>query len=305
MKVLVTGGTGFIGSHVVECLLENGYTPVVLDNLSSGIRSNLADNVSFYNMSILSKEIEQVFKIEKPEVVIHLAAQVNVSTSLKAPVEDAATNILGTINLLDMCKKHAVKKFIFSSSSAVYGDADTVIDEETPTSPLSFYGTSKLVSESYIQLFQRLHGLSFTIFRYANVFGPRQKSDGEGGVISIFINQLLNGKTPSIFGTGNQTRDFVFVEDVAKANVLAIKSGENEIINISCNHQISINELFKLLAAEISSSATPNYLPGQSGEILHSQLNNQKALQTLGWKPSSDIHTHLLKTIEHFQSYRS
>ncbi|MBN8251383.1 NAD-dependent epimerase/dehydratase family protein [Priestia flexa] len=305
MKVLVTGGTGFIGSHVVECLLENGYTPVVLDNLSSGIRSNLADDVSFYNMSILSKEIEQVFKIEKPEVVIHLAAQVNVSTSLKAPVEDAATNILGTINLLDMCKKHAVKKFIFSSSSAVYGDADTVIDEETPTSPLSFYGTSKLVSESYIQLFQRLHGLSFTIFRYANVFGPRQKSDGEGGVISIFINQLLNGKTPSIFGTGNQTRDFVFVEDVAKANVLAIKSGENEIINISSNHQISINELFKLLAAEISSSATPNYLPGQSGEILHSQLNNQKALQTLGWKPSSDIHTHLLKTIEHFQSYKS
>jgi UDP-glucose 4-epimerase len=302
MKVLVTGGAGFVGSHIVELLLKQGYTPIVLDDLSNGNPKNIPINVKFYKASLLSKKVSKIFKKEKPDIVMHLAAQINVARSAEDPVEDANTNILGTIKLLEYCRFHNVKKFIFASSSAVYGDTEeAIISEDTPTNPISFYGTSKLVSEIYIKLFNKLHNIPFTILRYSNVFGPRQKSDGEGGVISIFINNFLNGQVPVIFGDGSQSRDFVFVEDVAQANILAISNGENEVINIGYNQQTSINELYRILVEKFNSSVTPLYEPARDGDILHSQLNNNKALEKLKWSPSSNVEIGLDKTISYFR----
>ncbi|MGR3762797.1 NAD-dependent epimerase/dehydratase family protein [Rossellomorea sp. NS-SX7] len=301
MKILVTGGGGFIGSQLVETLLAAGHTPIILDNFSNGRKENLPEGVTCYNRNLLSDKVEKIFKKEKPDIVMHLAAQVSVAKSLENPAEDAAVNVLGTVRLLGYSVKYGVKKFIFSSSSAVYGTTDEVLTEDAATSPISFYGTSKLVSESYIKLFGTSYGLPYTILRYANVYGPRQRSDGEGGVISIFIEQLLNGETPVIYGDGTQTRDFVFVEDVARANLLAIDHADNEIINIGTNTQTSINLLYTLLSSQLDTTGTPTYEETRDGDILHSHLANMKALDRLKWEPQFDLITGLEKTVEYFK----
>ncbi|MFE8700543.1 NAD-dependent epimerase/dehydratase family protein [Cytobacillus sp. FJAT-54145] len=301
MKILVTGGAGFIGSHVVEALLKEGYTPIVLDDLSNGDIRNVPAGVKFYNTHLFSRKIRMIFKKERPDIVIHLAAQIDVSKSIEDPVEDAMVNIVGTIKLLQYCKEYKVRKFIFSSSSAVYGETvNLAIHENTSTNPISFYGTSKLVSEEYIELFNKIHGIPYTILRYANVFGPRQKADGEGGVVSIFIKQMLKGEAPLIFGDGNQTRDFVYVEDVAKANVLAIKNGKNGIYNISYNQQTSINDLYNIIAQKLNLNHSPLYKPARDGDILHSQLDNHHAIEQLKWEPSWTVESGIVKTIEYF-----
>lgn len=304
MIVLVTGGAGFVGSHVVNALLTNGHTPIVLDDFSAGRTANVPKGVKVYHADLLSKKTEKIFKKEQPDMVIHLAAQVSVAKSLEDPAEDAAINVLGTIKLLGCCLKYKVKKFIFSSSSAVYGHVEGEISEDDPTSPISFYGTSKLVSESYIRLYYKLFDLQYTILRYANVYGPRQRSDGEGGVINIFIEKLLNGEQPCIYGDGAQTRDFVYVEDVAQANIAALSEGDNETINIGTNTQTSINDLFTQLAALLHFSQSPIYLSKRDGDILHSHLSNHKAEQLLKWKPAFDLSAGLGKTIEHFLKQR-
>ncbi|MBM7647437.1 UDP-glucose 4-epimerase [Bacillus ectoiniformans] len=304
MKVLVTGGAGFIGSHVVNALVLQGHTPIVLDDFSGGRTSNIPKEVRIYPADLLSKKTEKIIKKEQPDMVIHLAAQVSVAKSLEDPAEDAAINVLGTIKLLGYCLKYNVKKFIFSSSSAVYGHAEGEASEDFPASPLSFYGTSKSVSESYIRLYHELFGLPYTILRYANVYGPRQRSDGEGGVINIFIEKLLNGEQPCIYGDGTQTRDFVYVEDVAQANVAAMVYGDNQTINIGTNTQTSINELLTHLSVLLDSSKPPLYLPKRDGDILHSQLTNLKAKQLLHWEPAVDLPAGLTKTIESFLKER-
>lgn len=248
-KVLVTGGAGFIGSYIADLLLEQGYEVIIIDNLSNGSIKNLDKEVKFYQEDINSKETEVIIKNEKPDFLIHTAAQINVTKSIQNPVYDANINTLGTIRLLNYVKKYNIKKFIFSSSSAVYGKTeDTGIKENHPIQPISFYGTSKYASELYIKLYNQLHKIPYTILRYANVFGPRQTIDGEGGVIAIFCNDFLNQRTPIIFGNGEQTRDFIYVKDVAKANLAAIEQGDNETFNIGTNHKTSIKELFLLLA---------------------------------------------------------
>jgi UDP-glucose 4-epimerase len=301
MKILVTGGGGFIGSQLVETLLAEGHTPIILDNFSNGRKENLPEGVICYRRNLLSDKVEKIFKKEKPDIVMHLAAQISVARSLENPAEDAAVNILGTVKLLGYSVKYGVKKFIFSSSSAVYGTTDDVLTEETATSPISFYGTSKLVSESYIKLFGTSFSLPYTILRYANVYGPRQRSDGEGGVISIFIEQLLNDETPVIYGDGTQTRDFVYVEDVARANLLAIDNANNEIINISTNTQTSINLLYTLLSSKLDKPGTPDYQGTRDGDIKHSLLSNVKALDSLKWEPQYDLIGGLEKTVEYFR----
>ncbi|WP_044337165.1 NAD-dependent epimerase/dehydratase family protein [Rossellomorea aquimaris] len=301
MKVLVTGGAGFIGSQLVDLLLAEGHTPIVLDNFSNGREENVQSGVKIYRKSLLSDKIERIFKKEQPDVVMHLAAQVSVAKSLESPAEDAAVNVLGTVKLLEYCTKYGVKKFIFSSSSAVYGYTSEVIHEDSPTSPISFYGTSKLVSETYIKLFNRLNDLPYTILRYANVYGPRQRSDGEGGVISIFIEQLLRNEAPVIFGDGNQTRDFVFVDDVARANLLAITNADNQIINIGTSTQTSVNLLCTLLSNQLHSSLTPDYKPKRQGDILNSHLSNAKALDNLKWAPNFNLISGLEKTVDFFK----
>lgn len=301
MKILVTGGAGFIGSQIIDLLLAEGHTPIILDNLSNGREENVPNGVKIYRKNLLSDKVERIFEKEKPDIVMHLAAQVSVAKSLENPAEDAAVNVLGTVKLLEYSIKYDVKKFIFSSSSAVYGYTNEVIQEESSTSPISFYGTSKLVSETYIKLFNRLYNLPYTILRYANVYGPRQRSDGEGGVISIFIEQLLKNETPIIFGDGNQTRDFVYVEDVARANLLAITNADNQVLNISTNTQTSINLLYTLLSNQIHSLQKPNYEAKREGDILHSHLSNTKALKNLNWEPEYNLISGLEKTAAYFK----
>ncbi|MGM0851238.1 MAG: NAD-dependent epimerase/dehydratase family protein [Bacillota bacterium] len=301
MKILVTGGAGFIGSQLVDLLLAEGHTPIILDNFSNGREENVPSGVKIYKKNLLSDKVEGIFEKEKPDIVMHLAAQVSVAKSLKNPAEDAAVNVLGTVKLLEYSTRYGVKKFIFSSSSAVYGYTSEAIHEESSTSPISFYGTSKLVSETYIKLFNRLYDLPYTIFRYANVYGPRQRSDGEGGVISIFIEQLLRNEAPVIFGDGNQTRDFVYVDDVARANLLAVTNADNQIINIGSNTQTTVNLLYTLLSNQLHSSQKPNYEAKREGDILHSHLTNSKALHYLKWEPQYDLNSGLENTVEYFK----
>ncbi|MFZ0371497.1 MAG: NAD-dependent epimerase/dehydratase family protein [Halobacillus sp.] len=301
MKILVTGGAGFIGSQLVDLLLAEGHTPIILDNFSNGRKENVPRGVKIYKKNLLSEKVERIFEKEKPDIVMHLAAQVSVAKSLENPAEDTAVNVLGTVKLLEYSTKYGVKKFIFSSSSAVYGYTNEPIHEESSTSPISFYGTSKLASETYIKLFNTLYDLPYTIFRYANVYGPRQRSDGEGGVISIFIEKLLRNEAPVIFGDGNQTRDFVYVDDVARANLLAITNADNQIINIGSNTQTSVNLLHTLLSNQLQSLQKPNYEAKREGDILHSHLLNSKALNYLKWEPQYDLNAGLDSTVEYFK----
>ena len=233
MKVLVTGGAGFIGSHIVDMLIEDGHEVIIIDNLSTGKKEFINKKATFYLLDINSPQLEQIFSKEKPEYVIHQAAQVDVALSIQDPVCDADSNILGTIRLLECCKKFKIRKIIYASSCAVYGETnDCSIHENFIVQPLSFYGASRYTSELYIQLNHKFSGTPYTILRYANVYGPRQTPKGEGGVIAIFMQKALKGEQPVIFGDGEQTRDFVYVKDVASANLSALKNGTNEIINI-------------------------------------------------------------------------
>ncbi|MFE4047065.1 MULTISPECIES: NAD-dependent epimerase/dehydratase family protein [unclassified Priestia] len=305
MKVLVTGGAGFIGSHIVEQLLEEGYQVVIVDNFSTGKKSFLPRDIPFYKMDIQSTDLQQIFEEEKPEIVIHVAAQVDVNSSIKNPKNDASINILGTINLLNCCHKYKVKKIIYSSSSAVYGvTEDCSIKESFPVSPLSFYGISKSVAELYMKAYHSLYNLNYTVLRYANVYGPKQSISGEGGVVSIFCKKILKKEAPVIYGTGEQTRDFIFVKDVAKANIRAISKGKNQIINIGCNEKTSIKELYQLLLSlnpSLFITESPINEPIRSGDILHSRLDNTKAKQILNWEPHYTLKEGLEETMNYYR----
>lgn len=303
VKILVTGGAGFIGSHVVELLLQDEHETIIVDNFSTGKKDVVPSQAKLVEMDINSPKMEKVFALEKPDVVIHLAAQVDVGTSIQNPVYDADQNILGTIRLLNYCKKYKVKKIIFSSSCAVYGETeDSSISESYPLKPLSFYGLSKYTSEMYIQLFKDLHEVPFTILRYANIYGPRQSSEGEGGVISIFFGKILVGEAPFIYGNGEQTRDFVYVKDIALATLMAINKGTNEIFNIGGNTKTSINELLANIASIASVQITPISMPAREGDIQHSRLNSTKAETFLGWQPSYDLLTGLSDTFNYYEA---
>ncbi|RLL46920.1 NAD-dependent epimerase/dehydratase family protein [Oceanobacillus piezotolerans] len=304
MKILITGAAGFIGSHIVdELLTDNNYKLVVVDNLSTG-NNNIPTNTTFYHADITNhQEVENIFKKELPDFVIHQAGQVDVTTSILNPLHDASINILGTISLLTNSQKYSVNKFIYASSCAVYGETkNTNILEDTKASPLSFYGISKYTPEQYIALYNKIYGLPYTILRYANVYGPRQTIKAEGGVVAIFIDHLLNGKSPQIFGDGMQTRDFVYVKDVAKANHLALFKGGNQVINIGSNNQISINTLYSMICDLTSSSNSPIYKPKRDGDIRYSQLDNTKAKQMLGWNPEYTLEEGLKETIKYYKS---
>lgn len=303
MNVLVTGGAGFIGSHIVDKLINEGLDVVVVDNLSTGKLENLNDKAKFYNLDITSEQLSNIFEKEKIDVVIHQAAQTDVQKSLQDPISDSKVNINGTINLLKCCRKYNVRKIIYASSAAVYGKPEYLpIDEKHPIQPMSFYGISKFTPESYLKIYKELYGLDYTILRYSNIYGPRQDSKGEGGVIAIFIDKLLNEQTPIIFGDGEQTRDFLYVEDVAEANFRAIFKGDGEILNISTNTRISINQLYTELTSILHLDLKPHYKEARLGDILHSSLNNQKAIQTLNWQPKYTFSEGLLKTVSYYKS---
>lgn len=305
MKILITGGAGFIASHIVDRLVGLEHEVVVVDNLSSGKIERINSKCRFYKCDITNYEtMKLVFDIEIPEVVIHHAAQIDVQTSLKKPVFDAQNNIIGTINVLECCRETNVRKIIYPSSAAVYGNPKYLpVDENHPVEPSSFYGISKHTPCHYIKVYSELYNIKYTIFRYSNVYGPRQDSNGEGGVVAIFLDRLLKEETCYIYGDGQQTRDFIYVKDVVNANILALARGDNEIIDISTNKPVTINELYKIIKEISGSSVEVEHKAVREGDILHSYLDNKKAVKYLGWKPQYDIENGVKETIGYYRDY--
>ena len=297
MKAVVTGGAGFIGSHLVEELLLQGAKVHVLDNLVSGQLKNVHPLAVMHIEDIRSQGAKQIIKREKPDVVFHLAAQADVGQSIREPKYDADMNINGTINILEACREASVKKVIFASTSGVYGNLQKdLISEKDLTMPISYYGLSKLTAESYIRLFHQLYGLSYTILRYGNVYGPRQSAKGEGGVIAIFLDRIKKGMPLMIHGDGEQTRDFVYVKDIVRANIAAVEKGDQETIQVSTGKSISINHLVKMLTQIYGSPIETIYTHARTGDIKHSCLDNKKARQLLQWNPQVDIFNGLTET---------
>jgi UDP-glucose 4-epimerase len=301
MEVLVTGGAGFIGSNIVDGLIEAGYQVIVVDNLSTGKKENLNEQAEFYNLDLRDQELKEVFKENEISHVIHHAAQIDVQHSIQDPFSDAQNNILGTINLLESCRAYNVKKIIYASSAAVYGEPDYLpVDEDHPIKAMSPYGISKHTPEHYIKIYNDLYNLKYTIFRYANVYGPRQDPKGEGGVVSIFVDKMLAEERPVIFGDGQQTRDFVHVYDIVKANLLALDNGDNILVNISTQSRDSVNDLVDHLNQILPYDIKAIYQEARKGDILHSTLANGKAKEQLGWTPDYDFKTGLEQTVGYY-----
>ena len=287
--MLVTGGAGFIGSHIVDKLIENSYDVIILDNLATGNKNNINPKAEFINSDIRDKDLAEKISFKDIEAVFHQAAQINVRYSVENPVYDGDVNVLGMINILELMRKYDINKVIFASSGgAVYGEPNYLpVDENHPINPLSPYGLSKYVGEEYIKLYNRLYGIEYAILRYSNVYGERQDPRGEAGVISIFVDRMLNNQNPTIFGDGNQTRDFVYVGDVAKANLMAL-NWKNEIVNIGTGMETSVNELFNIIKHEIGFKGDAIYDKPREGEVYRIYLDIKKA-ESLGWKPEIDL----------------
>lgn len=299
MNVIVTGGAGFIGSNLVDRLIKEGFDTYIIDNLSTGKQQFLNPRATFYQSDILDvKKMERIFEEVKPTAVFHLAAQIDIQTSIHNPVIDAQINIIGTMNILELCKEYNCK-LIYSSSAAIYGTPLYLpVCEQHLIQPVSNYGISKYTPELYIRCYAQLYNVKYTILRYSNVYGPRQMPKGEGGVISIFIDKMIKNETPVIFGDGNQTRDFIYVEDIVSANLTALKEEKNGTYNISTNKQISINELIEKINCILNKHIVPVYKQDRLGDIDHSCLDNQLAEQELNWKPEYSIIEGLTKTCQ-------
>ncbi|SFF28530.1 UDP-glucose 4-epimerase [Paenibacillus catalpae] len=296
-KVMVTGGAGFIGSHIVERCLSKGWETIVVDNLSKGEFENIPIGARFYHTDIRSHEMEGILAKERPDVIVHQAAQTDVQYSINEPLEDASANILSTIRLLELAVKYGVRKFVYASSAAIYGMPEAaLINEAHPKHPMSGYGVSKYVPELYIYTYAKLYGLEYGILRYANVYGPRQASDGEGGVVAIFVDRLLRGQKLVIYGDGEQTRDFIYVEDIADANIAAILAEQNVIANVGTAHPLSVNALVASLQDCCDQKTRVEYRPARAGDIMHSCLDNHKAIQQLKWEPKVRLEEGLWKT---------
>ncbi|AOT70055.1 GDP-mannose 4,6-dehydratase [Geosporobacter ferrireducens] len=286
MKVLVTGGAGFIGSHVADLLINQGFQVIIIDNLSTGKMENVNKSATFYHMDIRSESVQEVFEKEKPTFVVHHAAQIDIQKSIKEPRLDGEINILGTINILENCIRYGIQKIIYPSSAAVYGEpAYLPVDEKHNICPMSYYGISKYTPEQYIRVYSSLYDLKHTIFRYANVYGPRQAYEGEGGVVAIFQHLMKIGQSPIIFGDGSQTRDYIYVGDVAQANLKALTQGDNETFNISTNEKTTVNQLFDVMKQLLGFQGDVQYRPERPGDIPHSILDNRKAMMQLDWTP--------------------
>jgi UDP-glucose 4-epimerase len=303
-KVIVTGGMGFIGSHIVEELVNNHYEVIVIDNESTGSRKNISHlPVEVKDLDITHPETVDAIKQMKPDYIIHQAAQVSVSESIKDFLHDENINIRGSLHMLQGGIEAGVKKFIFASSAAVYGNPQYVpVDTHHRTTPESPYGLTKLTFENYLKFAQSFYGIDYCILRYSNVYGPRQNAKGEGGVIAIFSDLLSSGKSPVIFGDGEQTRDFIYVGDVANANVKAISAKPNVCVNISSNSSITINELFATMKKITNSQLEVVYEEERAGDIRHSVLCNQSAKEHLRWSPEVDVEEGLKKTIAYYQN---
>ncbi len=286
-NILVTGGAGFIGSHLTDLLIENNYNVIILDNLSTGNEANINPKAKFYNMDINSEKVEEIFQENQIDYIFHLAAQANVSFSTKYPDVDATENILGSIKILKLSKKYKVKKILLASTAAIYGKPEYLpVDEKHSPACLSCYGLSKLTMEQYTKLLD----VNYIIFRFANVYGPRQSALGEAGVVAIFADRMKKGEDITIDGDGEQTRDFVYVKDIATTCLKAMQSNiKNTIINVSTAKAISINTLFEIMAKIFNYEKTPKHGEKRFGDIRHSILDNSKCQEKLNFTPQVNI----------------
>ena len=302
MKIIVTGGAGFIGSHVVDAYVAAGHQVVVVDNLRSGKRANVHPPARLVEMDITDPALVDLLQAERPDVVNHHAANPSVSLSVREPVFDAAQNILGTIHLLEAARRAGVGKFIYiSSGGAMYGNAEYLpADEEHPSNPVSPYALSKHTGERYVRLYGQEHGLPWTSLRYANVYGPRQDPFGEAGVISIFCQNLLKGTPPEIHWDGEQTRDFVYVGDCARANLLVLTGGDGQAYNVGTGVGTSINRLFQTLVEVTGRKVEPRRGPRRPGDARHSYLDCHKIEEELGWRAKVGLREGLARTWRYF-----
>lgn len=303
MKLLVTGGAGFIGSHVADRMLADGHQVVILDDLSSGHIEHVPARARFYQMELGSPWLEELFRIERPEAVLHQAAQKSVRMSVQDPVFDGQVNVLGTIALLQASVRHQVKRFLFASTGgAIYGDTDRVpTPEDAPALPVSPYGAAKLAAEVYLRMFHDLHGLSYASLRYANVFGPRQDPHGEAGVVAIFSQKLLRGEPARINGDGTQTRDFVYATDVADANARALTSDAVGCFNVGTGIETNVNQIFQLVRQLAGSKQKEVHGPAMPGEQRRSAVDASKIGKVMGWRPSTRLEEGLSQTVRYFR----
>jgi UDP-glucose 4-epimerase len=303
-KILVTGGAGFIGSHVVDLFVTQGYEVVIVDDLSTGRASNLNPAAKFYQVDIRSPQLREVFQAEKPDFVSHHAAQMDVRRSVAQPLFDADINILGSINLLEIAKDFNIRRFIYiSTGGAVYGEPEHLpCDETHPINPICQYGASKHTVEHYLYMYYANYGLKYTVLRYPNVFGPRQDPHGEAGVVAIFTGRMLAGESVTIYGDGEQTRYFVYVGDCAQANLLALTvDHEPGIYNLGWGRPTSINEICSVLVDITDYSLPVQYGPAKVGETRHIYLDASKAKKDLGWAPTITLEEGLEKTVDYFK----
>jgi UDP-glucose 4-epimerase len=304
MKVLVTGGAGFIGSHLVDALVQRGENVVVVDSLITGKMDYVNPGACFYQIDVCSPELKEVFQKERPEVVFHLAAQTSVGRSVADPILDCNTNILGSLNTIINSIETGVTKLVYASSSAAYGHPSYVpVDEKHPTRPLSHYGVSKHTVEDYLAVFHTLNGLSFTALRYANVYGPRQNPLGEGGVVAIFSQKMLTAGEPAIYGDGSKTRDYICVADIVTANLAAARYTSCDVFNIGTGVATTDDTIFDLVSRSSAFRKPRVYAPERPGDIKHMCLDITKARQLLGWSPSMTLGEGIEQTVQYYRSY--
>jgi UDP-glucose 4-epimerase len=298
---MVTGGCGFIGSHIVDAYVAKGHDVVIIDNLSTGNINNLNPRAKFYEEDINS-DLDKIFRREKFELINHHAAQINVRTSVDDPVYDARINVLGTVNLLKFASKYAIKRFVYASSGgAVYGEPEQYpINEGMPLNPLSPYGASKVAAEHYITTFARLYGMDYVIFRYSNVYGPRQIIKSEAGVISIFIDRIFRNESCSVYGDGKQIRDYVYVGDIVAANMLALNCAPN-IFNIGTNVETSVNDLIDIFSKILKKDVAHQHVDPRPGEVQRNVLDYRHAWSVIQWQPKTQLKDGIAETFEYFK----
>ena len=303
MRVLVTGGAGFIGSHIVDACVAAGHEVTVIDDLSTGHRENVNAKARFLPLDIRSEEIDGLFRESRFEIVSHQAARGNVRASMEDPWVYADVNVRGGINLLEAARRHGVRKIVYSSTGGcVYGELQYwPADERHPIRPRDPYGASKASFELYLPVYEMNYGLQYTILRYPNVYGPRQDPFGEAGVVSIFTGQMLLGKPTIINGDGEQSRDYVFVGDVVQANVLALEGGDNDVFNLGWGRGTTVNEIFHGLRALTGYAGEEHHGPAKLGEVRRNDLDASKIKSALGWKPRVALEEGLRRTVEFFR----
>lgn len=291
MKILITGGAGFIASHVADAYIAQGHDVVIVDNLSTGKTEFVPEKAKFIEADITDKEtIQRIIREEKPELINHHAAHIQVGYSVENPQFDAENNIIGLLNIMEAAKEVNVKKVIMAATGgAMYGNKQTPFDETMKEQPLSPYGISKRAGELYLNYYHELYNIPFVSLRYSNVYGPRQNAHGESGVVAIFSEMIMAGKTPVINGDGTHTRDYVYVGDVVKANLLALETDFVGELNIGTTTEISTNEVFDIVVKELGSDIEKTYGPERPGEQVTSSLSCKKAKEVLGWEPKMDF----------------